>query len=75
MKHLFDFDPEKDYVEYNDLPEADQYVECLLSDLVEKVHNAYNKYAFDELYYILRSLCDRVTYKQKVETLVKERKL
>ena len=33
----------------------------------------YNKYAFNELYYILRSLCDRVTYKKKAEKLVKER--
>jgi hypothetical protein len=33
----------------------------------------YNKYAFNELYYILRSLCDRVTYKKKAEKLIKER--
>ena len=45
---------------------------CLISVKIGEFHN---KYAFDELYYILRSLCDRVTYKQKVETLVKERKL
>lgn len=50
LGNLFDFDPEKDAISYENLPESDQYMECLLSDLIEKVHNAYNKYAFDEVY-------------------------
>lgn len=39
-----------------------------------KVGEFYNKYAFNELYYILRSLCDRITYKKKVEELKRRRK-
>jgi hypothetical protein len=39
-----------------------------------KVGGFYNKYAFNELYYILRSLCDRITYKKKVEELKRRRK-
>ncbi|MBQ2842311.1 MAG: hypothetical protein IJE72_04695 [Clostridia bacterium] len=38
-----------------------------------KIGDFHNKYAFDELYYILRSLCDRISYKKTVEKLVKER--
>lgn len=34
----------------------------------------YNKYGLNELYYILRSLTDRITYKKKAEKLIKERK-
>ena len=50
LGNLFDFDPEKDLVEYNSLPESDQYMMCLLQDIIEKAHNSYNKYAFDEVY-------------------------
>ena len=50
LGNLFDFNPETDCIEYANLPEADQYMMCLLSDLIEKIHNAYNNYAFDEVY-------------------------
>ncbi len=38
-----------------------------------KVGEFYNKYAFNELYYILRSLSDRITYKKKAENLIRRR--
>ena len=50
LGNLFDFEPETDCIEYAKLPESDQYMMCLLSDLIEKIHNAYKNYAFDEVY-------------------------
>ena len=50
LGNLFDFDPEKDAIKYEDLHEEDQYMMCLLQDLIAKLHQAYDNYAFDEVY-------------------------
>ena len=50
LGNLFDFDPEKDYVPYEKLPQEDQYMECLLQDIIKNVHEAYSKFAYDEVY-------------------------
>lgn len=39
-----------------------------------KIGEFHNKYAFNELYYILRSLNDRLHYKKEVEKLITKRK-
>ena len=39
-----------------------------------KIGEFHNKYAFDELYYILRNLCNRITYEKTVEKLIKEKR-
>lgn len=39
-----------------------------------KIGDFHNKYAFDELYYILRNLCDRMKHKKLSENLENLRK-
>ena len=39
-----------------------------------KIGEFHNKYAFDELYYILRNLRNKISYEKTVEKLVRERK-
>lgn len=53
LGNTFDFDPEKDSISYPDLPEIDQYMMCKLNQLIEKVHNAYQRYAFEEVYRLI----------------------
>ena len=50
LGNLFDFNPETDIVNYQDLSEVDQYMLCTANELIDKVQNAYQKYAFDEVY-------------------------
>lgn len=53
LGNTFDFDPEKDLINYPDLPEIDQYMMCRLNQLIEKVHQAYQRYAFEEVYRLI----------------------
>ena len=53
LGNTFDFDPEKDLINYPDLPEIDQYMMCCLNQLIEKVHQAYQRYAFEEVYRLI----------------------
>lgn len=50
LGNLSDFDPEKDFVQYDKMPEIDQYMVSNLNKLIEKVLNAYEKYSFDEVF-------------------------
>ncbi len=50
LGNLFDFNPATDLIKYEDLPEEDKYMMVLLQDLIEKTHESYNKYSFDEVY-------------------------
>lgn len=50
LGNLFDFNPSTDLIEYENLPEEDKYMMILLQDLIEKTHESYSKYAFDEVY-------------------------
>ncbi len=50
LGNLFDFDPSKDIIGYQDLGEVDQYMLCTANGLLEKVQSAYQKYEFDEVY-------------------------
>ena len=49
LGNVFDFDPKKDGVPYEKLPEIDQYMMVRLNALIEDVQNSYNNYAFDEV--------------------------
>ena len=50
LGNLFDFNPSTDIVDYEKLPEEDKYMMILLQDLIEKTHESYNKFSFDEVY-------------------------
>ncbi|HQC74964.1 MAG TPA: isoleucine--tRNA ligase, partial [Bacilli bacterium] len=49
LGNLFDYDHQKDAVAYEQLAEVDQYMVCLLNDVIAKVRIAYDNYAFDEV--------------------------
>ena len=50
LGNLFDFNPETDSVPYEKLGEVNQYMVCRLNQLIKQIHEAYQKYAFDEVY-------------------------
>ena len=50
LGNLFDFNPDTDMINYQDLSEVDQYVLCTANELIAKVQTAYQKYEFDEVY-------------------------
>ncbi len=50
LGNLSDFDPNKDIVPYEKMLEIDQYMECMLSEWINKVRDAYESYQFDEVY-------------------------
>jgi isoleucyl-tRNA synthetase len=49
LGNVFDFDPTKDAISYDRLPEIDQYMMVKLNKLMEDVENSYHNYAFDEV--------------------------
>ena len=58
LGNLFDFDV-KDSVQFNRLQEVDKYVMIRLNDLVAETEDAYNRFAFDEVY---RKVTNFVTF-------------
>ncbi len=50
LGNLFDFDPEKDSVEYNSLSEIDKYILIRLNEVIESTYNAYDEYQFADVY-------------------------
>lgn len=55
LGNLFDFNPDTDYVEYNDLEEIDKYALHKLQKLIENVTLAFDKYEFYRYYQILQN--------------------
>ena len=53
LGNLDDFSDETDKVDYEKMPEIDQYMINLLNDIIEKVIKAYEEYEFDEVYRII----------------------
>lgn len=50
LGNVADFNPEKDRIPYEQMPEIDQIMMNLLNNLIDKVVNAYENYRFDEVY-------------------------
>ena len=57
LGNLSDFDPQKDAVPYESMPEIDQFALHKLSDLIEKGHRAYDTYEFHVIYHALYNYC------------------
>ena len=53
LGNLHDFDYKKDAITYQNMPEIDQYMLCLLNNVIEKANNAYHSYEFDEVYRVI----------------------
>ncbi|MGD8292884.1 MAG: isoleucine--tRNA ligase, partial [Desulfobacterales bacterium] len=57
LGNLFDFDPEKDAVDYNDMQEIDRFALHKLQLIVEKARAAYEAYEFHVIYHALYNYC------------------
>ncbi len=57
LGNLFDFDPEKDAVDYKDMQEIDRFALHKLQLIVEKARAAYEAYEFHVIYHALYNYC------------------
>jgi len=57
LGNLYDFDPAKDMVAYEDMPEIDRYTLAKLARLTEKVLAGYEEYAFHTVYHNVHRFC------------------
>ncbi len=57
LGNIFDFDPNKDMVKYEDLEEIDKYALLKLNDLVKKCNHSYDNYDFHEAYQAINVFC------------------
>ncbi|SIT67743.1 isoleucine--tRNA ligase [Edaphobacillus lindanitolerans] len=55
--NLFDFDPAKDRVAYEDLRPVDQYMDLKLQNLIRTVRGAYDRYEFMTVYSAVNNFC------------------
>lgn len=57
LGNLYDFDPARDRVAYQDMPEIDRYALHLLEELNRKVLNGYEQYEFHTVFHNLHHFC------------------
>ena len=57
LGNLYDFDPEKDAVPYESMPEIDRFALHRLQKLIEKALKSYNTYEFHIIYHALYNYC------------------
>lgn len=57
LGNLYDFDPDKDFVKYEDMPELDRFVLNLFNRLIPKVTKAYEDYSFHIIHRELLHFC------------------
>ena len=55
LGNISDFDPNKDMVEYNELPEIDKWAIMKINELVKTVTEGYDVYQFNKAYYGINS--------------------
>ena len=55
LGNLYDFNPEKDKVEYNNLLEIDKWMLSKLQHIIESSHNAYNDHRFHRIYHTIKA--------------------
>ncbi|MED3660331.1 isoleucine--tRNA ligase [Ureibacillus sp. FSL K6-8385] len=53
--NLFDFDPKKDRVPYDELREVDQYMYMRLQEVLKQVRAAYDRYDFSAVYHAINN--------------------
>ncbi len=57
ISNLYDFDPAKDQVAYNELPELDRWALLKLTRLVQRVTEAYEEFDLHVLYHAVHNFC------------------
>lgn len=55
LGNLYDFDPEKDKVNYKDLLEIDKWILSRLQDIIARSLKAYNEYTFYKIYHTVKN--------------------
>jgi isoleucyl-tRNA synthetase len=55
--NLHDFDPAKDAIAYNDLPELDRYMLHRMTEVFEEVTDAYKTYEFFRVFQAIQNFC------------------
>jgi len=57
ISNLYDFEPDKDVVKYEDLREADKWALMQLAKLIKRVRSGYEKYEFHVIFHSIRDFC------------------
>jgi isoleucyl-tRNA synthetase len=57
LGNLYDFDPEKDAVSYEQMPEIDRFALHRLQQLIQRTRKAYERYEFHIIYHALFNYC------------------
>jgi isoleucyl-tRNA synthetase len=57
LGNLYDFDPEKDRIAYDSMPEIDRFALHRLQELIQKTRRAYETYEFHIVYHALYNYC------------------
>ncbi len=57
LGNLYDFDPERDYVEFKKLHHFDRWILSELQELIKDVHRFYKEYTFHRIYHLIRNFC------------------
>ena len=57
LSNLYDFDPDKDRVPYEQLPELDRWALHRLSELISRVRKSYDDFEFHAIFHALNNFC------------------
>jgi len=57
LGNIYDFDPDKDAVEYSKLSDLDKWALLKMSRLIEKVNDAYKRYEFHLMFHAIHNFC------------------
>jgi isoleucyl-tRNA synthetase len=57
LSNLYDFDPDKDRLQYEELPELDRWALDRLSDVILQVKDSYDGFEFHKVFHVLNNFC------------------
>jgi isoleucyl-tRNA synthetase len=57
LSNLYDFDPGKDRISYEQLPELDRWALHRLSELVSRIQKSYDEFEFHTIFHALNNFC------------------
>ena len=57
LSNLYDFDPDKDRIPYEQLPELDRWALHRLSELIPRVRKSYDDFEFHAIFHALNNFC------------------
>ena len=57
LSNLYDFDPDKDRIPYEQLPELDRWALHRLSELIPRVRTSYDEFEFHTIFHALNNFC------------------